>query len=298
MRRTLELPFPVDLRRSLRPLRVGKGDPTMLLGERAVIRATRTPDGPATIRADHEGDRIVAEAWGPGAEWVLEQAPALLGLLDDHSDFDPPVGLIRRLHREAPDVRMPRTGRVVEAHIPAVLGQRVSGFEAKRPYLQLVERFGEPAPGPGGLTLQPLPDRIAELPYYDLHLVGTEKKRADTLKRVCAHASRLEAAGLGGPGQLRERLEAIPGVGPWTSAEVARVAVGDADAVSVGDYHLKHLVCWALAREEQGSDGRMLELLEPYAPHRGRACLLLEDGHRNAQARRAPRQRIEPIAAR
>lgn len=297
MERHLPLPFPVDLRRSLRPLRVGRADPTVLLGERAVLRATRTPDGPATLRIDHEGDRLLATAWGPGAEWALEAAPGLVGLLDDAESFDPPAGLIRRLHREAPDLRLPRTGRVVEALIPAVLGQRVTSFEARRSFVQLVERFGEPAPGPGGLLLTPQPGRIAELGYYDLHLVGMEKKRADTLKRVCAHASRIEQAGLGSSAVLRERLEAIPGVGPWTSAEVARLALGDPDAVSVGDHHLKHLVCWALAREENGTDHRMLELLEPFAPHRGRACLLLEDGRLRAR-RKAPRQRIEPIVAR
>jgi 3-methyladenine DNA glycosylase/8-oxoguanine DNA glycosylase len=278
-------------------LRVGRGDPTIHLGERGILRASRTPEGPATLRVDHEGDRLVAEAWGPGATWALDAAPGLLGLLDDAEAFDPPPGLIRRLHREAPELRMPRTGRVVEALIPAVLGQRVTSFEARRSFVQLVERFGEPAPGPGGLVLPPLPERIAELGYYDLHLVGMEKKRADTLKRVCAHASRIEQAGLGSAAQLRERLEAIPGVGPWTSAEVARVALGDPDAVSVGDHHLKHLVAWALAREEQGTDHRMLELLEPFAPHRGRACLLLEDGRLRAR-RRAPRQGIQPLAAR
>jgi 3-methyladenine DNA glycosylase/8-oxoguanine DNA glycosylase len=297
MQRTLPLPFAVDLRRSLRPLRIGRADPTMHLTERTVLRATRTPEGPATLRVDHEGDRLAATAWGPGARWALEAAPGLCGLLDDSESFDPPPGLIRRLHREAPELRMPRTGRVVEALLPAVLAQRVTGFEARRSFVQLVERFGEPAPGPGGLLLTPLPERIAELGYYDLHLVGMEKKRADTLKRVCAHASRIEQAGLAGRAQLRERLEAIPGVGTWTSAEVSRTALGDPDAVSVGDYHLKHLVAWALAREEQGTDHRMLELLEPYAPHRGRACLLLEDGRLRAR-RRAPRQRIQPLAAR
>ncbi len=297
MDRTIPLPFAVDLRRSLRPLRVGRGDPTVHLGEHGLLRASRTPDGPSTIRIDHEGDRLVATAWGPGAEWALDAAPGLCGLLDDAEAFDPPAGLIRRLHREAPDLRMPRTGRVLDALIPAVLGQRVTGFEARRSFVQLVERFGEPAPGPGGLLLAPLPEQIAELGYYDLHLVGMEKKRADTLKRVCAHAARIEQSGLGSSAQLRERLEAIPGVGPWTSAEVARVALGDADAVSVGDYHLKHLVAWALAREEQGTDHRMLELLEPFAPHRGRACLLLEDGRIRAR-RKAPRQRIQPLAAR
>ena len=295
MQRVVPLPFAVDLRRSLRPLRVGRGDPTILLDERAVLRASRTPLGPATIRADHEGDRIVATAWGPGAEWILDHAPELLGLLDDHSDFDPPPGLIRRLHRAAPDLRMPRTGRVVEALIPAVLGQRVTAFEAHRSFVQLADKWGEPAPGPGGLRLLPLPDQIAELGYYDLHLIGMEKKRADTLKRACAHAARIELAGVGTTAQLRERLESIPGVGQWTSAEVSRIALGDPDAVSVGDYHLKHLVGWALAREERGSDARMLELLEPFAGHRGRACLLLEDGRLRAP-KRGPKQRIQPLS--
>lgn len=58
-------------------------------------------------------------------------------------------------------------------------------------------------------------------------------------------------------------------------AEVARIALGDADAVSVGDYHVPHLVSWALAGEPRGSDERMLELLEPFRPHRGRVQRLL-----------------------
>ncbi|MEQ1788041.1 MAG: DNA-3-methyladenine glycosylase 2 family protein, partial [Acidimicrobiales bacterium] len=133
--------------------------------------------------------------------------------------------------------------------------------------------------------------------YYDLHVVGVEKKRADTLKRACAHASRLEAAGLLTSAELRARLEAIPGIGPWTSAEVARIALGDADAVSVGDFHLKNLVAFALAGEPRGTDERMLELLEPFAGHRGRVCLLIESGGVSAP-RYGPRVRIQPIAGR
>jgi 3-methyladenine DNA glycosylase/8-oxoguanine DNA glycosylase len=181
--------------------------------------------------------------------------------------------------------------------MPAVLSQRVTGFEAKRSYRQLVERWGEPAPGPGGLRLPPLPGRVAELGYYDLHVVGVEKKRADTLKRVCAHAARLEAARELSPLDLRERLEAIPGVGPWTSAEVARVAVGDPDAVSVGDFHLKDVVTFALTGEARGSDSQMLELLEPFAGHRGRVCRLIESAGITTP-KLGPRQRIQPLAER
>ena len=83
----------------------------------------------------------------------------------------------------------------------------------------------------------------------------------------------------------------------WTSAEVARVAVGDADAVSVGDFHLKHLIAHALAGEPRGTDEHMLELLEPFAGHRGRVCVLIESAGITAP-RYGPRARIEPLAQR
>lgn len=296
-RRTITLPFAVDVRRSLTPLRLGKHDPTIYVVDGAVVAAMRTPQGPATLRAVLSSDQFNVEAWGDGAEWALEHAPGFLGCLDDRAGFDPADAVVRPLHRAADGLRLPRTGRVLDALIPAVLSQRVTGFEAKRSYRQLVERWGEPAPGPGGLRLAPQPRVIAELGYYDLHVIGIEKRRADALKRVCAHAARLEAVGTSAPEQLRDRLEAFAGVGPWTSAEVARVALGDSDAVSVGDFHLKHLVSWALAGEPRGTDARMLELLEPFDGHRGRVCVLLESSGLSAP-KHGPRQRIQPIAER
>jgi len=296
-RRTISLPFAVDIGASLSPLRVGRHDPTIRLSARAMVRASRTPDGPATVRAEQVGDAIEIDAWGEGAEWALEHAPGLLGCLDDRAGFEPLDGLVRRLQRDYDGLRLPRTDRVIESLIPAVVGQKVTSFEATRSYHQLVERWGAPAPGPGGLLLQPLPDQIAELGYYELHVIGMERRRADTLKRVCAHAARLEDAGTTTSEALRTRLHAIPGVGQWTSAEVARVVLGDPDAVSVGDFHLKNIVSWALAGEPRGSDARMLELLDPYAGHRGRVCRLLEAAHVHAPAR-GPRRPIEPLASR
>ena len=73
----------------------------------------------------------------------------------------------------------------------------------------------------------------------------------------------------------RQRLEAFPGVGPWTAAKVALVALGDPDAVQVGDYHLPHIVAYALEGKPRSTDERMLELLEPYRGHRARAVRLI-----------------------
>jgi 3-methyladenine DNA glycosylase/8-oxoguanine DNA glycosylase len=80
------------------------------------------------------------------------------------------------------------------------------------------------------------------------------------------------------------RLRAIPGVGPWTSARIAMLALGDPDAVLIGDLHLPHLVSSALAGEPRGSDERMLELLEPYRGHRARVVRLLMAGARSREA--------------
>jgi len=99
------------------------------------------------------------------------------------------------------------------------------------------------------------------------------------------------------PDAARRRLTAVPGLGEWSAAEIAAVALGDADAVSTGDYHLKHVVSWALAGEPRGSDDRMLELLEPYRGQRGRAIRLLELAGVQAPRRgpRKPLHRIEAI---
>jgi 3-methyladenine DNA glycosylase/8-oxoguanine DNA glycosylase len=119
--------------------------------------------------------------------------------------------------------------------------------------------------------------------------VGVEASRANTVRRAAARAGAVErAAAAAGPREARRVLAAIPGVGPWTLAHVAAQAFGDADAVPVGDYGLPHHVTWALRREPRGDDARMLELLAPYAGHRGRVVRLLLAGH-PGPPRRAPR---------
>ena len=98
----------------------------------------------------------------------------------------------------------------------------------------------------------------------------------------------------GDPAPAYARLRAIPGIGPWTAAEVGMRAFGDPDAVSVGDFHLPNMVAWALAGEPRGTDERMLELLEPYRGQRGRVLRLLELSG-VGPPRRAPRLSPQPI---
>jgi 3-methyladenine DNA glycosylase/8-oxoguanine DNA glycosylase len=267
---------PIDLRLTLGPLVRGAGDPTMRIVGAEVWRASRTPDGPVTARFGQANGGIDVETWGPGSEWLLELAPGWCGALDDDSGFAPSHDVVRNLWRRRPGLRIPRTGLVTERLIPVVLEQKVTGHEARRAYRRLANAPAEPAPGPPGLALPPEPERIAALPYYAFHPFGIERRRAEVLRSVCARAAWLDAAIDLPVAEAEQRIGMLRGLGPWSVAEVARTALGDADAVSVGDFHVPSIVAWALAGEPRGTDERMLELLEPYPPHRGRVQRLLE----------------------
>ena len=286
--RTYRTRRPVDLRLTLglvaRPA-------TMLVGDDGVWRATRTPEGGATLHLRSvSGGEVAARAWGSGATWAVDHVPDLIGDTDDIDDFRPPPGtIVGRLFRRLPGLRVPRTRAVAEFLVPVVLEQKVIGKEARRSYAALVRRFGEQAPGPvgvvpAGLRLPPAPAVLAAVPSFAFPRLGVEAKRADTLRRVAGSAARLDGCVDVPLPEAHARMRSVPGIGAWTAAEVAIVALGDSDAVSVGDYHLPNLVSWALAGEPRGTDERMIELLEPYRGHRGRVVRLLE-----RTVRRAPR---------
>ncbi|MEA3018860.1 MAG: hypothetical protein QOI47_384 [Actinomycetota bacterium] len=252
----------------------------MRLWDRGCWRATRTPIGAATLLLTVDGATVDAEAWGPGAAWALEHVGDLLGAHDDPSSFAPPPGLVRTMLRESggpASVRIGRSLAVAEALVPTVLEQRVTGPAARRSWRWLIHRLGEPAPGHlAGLRLPPSPAALASTPSWVFHRAGVERKRAQTITVAMHRARRLEETTAMSMVDAHRRLRAFPGIGPWTSNEVAVVALGDPDAVSVGDFHLKNLVSYALAGEPRGTDERMLELLEPYRGHRARAVRLIE----------------------
>ena len=281
--RDLAVEVPLDLGLVLGIHLRGHGDPTLRFeGPGRAWRATRTAHGPATMLLERTPGGVRARAWGPGAVAAVASLDALLGLDDDPARLVPRHPVVAAAARRLPGLRIGRTGAVLEALVPAILEQKITGDEARRTYRALIRVHGEPAPGPAGLRLPPAPEVLASLPYYAFHPLGLERRRADLVRAVARAAARLErlaapAAGLrGDPAAAYAVLRAFPGIGPWTAAEVGIRAFGDPDALSVGDFHLPNLVAWALAGEPRGTDERMLELLEPYRGQRGRVARLLE----------------------
>ena len=294
-----EAPFLLDVLRTVSVHRHGGSDPTFRYdAEGAIWRTSRTPDGPGTLRiaATGQGDTavqrppvVLAAAWGPGARWLLANLPDLLGASDDPSAFEPVHPRLRAITQALPGVRVGRSGRLFEALVPAVLEQKVVGAEAFRAWRWLLRRYGEPAPGPApaGMRVIPPPRLWASIPSWEWHRAGVEAVRARTVAAAARVAGRLEEVAQLAPAEADRRLRTIPGIGVWTSAEIRQRACGDADAVSVGDYHLPSLVGWTLAGRRT-DDAGMLELLAPYAGHRHRVTRLLEL-RGSAPPRRGPR---------
>ena len=306
--------FSVDVRLVLSVHRRGPRDPAFRVSpDGAVWRTSRTPDGAGTLRvtaaaaggpADSTtGGRgaavtvVSATAWGPGAAWLLDALPGLLGAQDDPAAFAPAHPRLRDLARRHGGPRVGRSGRVLEALVPAVLEQKVVTQEAYRAWRRLLLRFGDPAPGPApaGLRVFPPAQAWLRIPSWEWHLAGVEAVRARTIAAAARVAGRMEEAAAMPPAEADRRLQALPGIGPWTSAHVRQRACGDSDAVAVGDYNLPAAVGWTLAGRVT-DDAGMLELLAPYVGHRYRVTRLVELGGVRPP-RRGPRNAIRDYRA-
>jgi 3-methyladenine DNA glycosylase/8-oxoguanine DNA glycosylase len=265
----------LDLAGTLAPLRPGPGfDPTFTTSRDGLVRASATPAGPATLAVTPAGDgRLLARAWGAGADWALAHARDLLGLDDEPAPLAPAAPpALHEIARRARGVRLVRTHRVVEALVPVVLAQLVTGAEAARAFRRLVLAYSEPAPGPFAQLWLPLDAaRLRAIPAAAFPAAGALARQGATLHEIARRAARLEEAAAMDADTAERRLRAIPGVGAWTARSVLLHALGHADVVPFGDYHLPRHVAFALTGDDgPADDERLLALLEPVRGQRGR----------------------------
>lgn len=284
---------PLDIATTLRYLQRGPGDPTQRHTREGIWRAHRTPLGPVTLCVGRRSGEVVATAWGPGAPWALAGVPDLLGARDHPEDLpcDGVSPLVVDAHRQHAGMRQPRTGLVFDAVVPSVLEQKVTSVEAFRSWRELVRRHGEPAPGPApqGMTVPPDADTLAQLPDWEWHRAGIDGRRRSTIIAAARRATAIDRLAELDAAAARQRLLTLPGVGPWTAAEVTSRSHGDADTVPVGDFHLPSVVGMALTGRPL-DDAGLLEALAPYRPQRLRVIRLLAmvGGHRPRFAPRYP----------
>jgi hypothetical protein len=284
---------PLDLHATVAIHRRGGGDPTMTIDGAVIWHAARTPDGIATTALREVAPGVIrAAAWGPGAEWALAQVPALCGARDDATGFDATRHpIVAGAHHRHPGLRLGRTDLVFDALAGAILEQKVTGIQAFGAWRRLVTRFGQRAPGPTPRPLfaPPAIDDWRRIPSWAWHRAGVEPAQSRAVVEAARRGRSLVRAltdAVDGPARDAV-LTSVPGVGRWTAAETRARALGDPDAVSVGDYHLAHEIGFALTGTRTDDDG-MLRLLAAWPGQRQRVIRLVRmSGPR--EPRRGPR---------
>src|SRR5207245_2691205 len=153
-------------------------------------------------------------------------------------------------------LRISRTNAVVEALVPAILEQKVTGEEAHRSFRRLVRTYGETPPGPPAeiaalrLAMPPRSEVLALIPYHALHPLGLERRRADVIRTAASHARRLEELIDHPLDAAYRRLRAIPGAGASRRSE----------AVAEHDFATPPLAVWPVTLEGD------IVRLEPLSP--------------------------------
>ena len=294
--RTFGCPDPLDVPLTFGALVHGRHDPSSRIVGTSWWRAMNSPEGPVTVLvcADPGAAAVHVRAWGPGGAWAMEHAAGIVGLDDRPRDFTPAGGIVASLHRRLGGLRVVRLGTALDLAVATIIEQRVTTVEALRSWRMLVRRHGAPAPGGHDLVVPPPAGVLAALADREWRRIEVEERRSSAARRIALDAAGIERAVAAGTGPLERRLLGIRGVGVWTAAHVTHFASGDADAVPVGDWHLPRHVGNALAGEPRADDERMLELLEPFRPHRGRVWRLVVAGTR-PPPRRAPKARIHRL---
>ncbi len=273
----------IDLRSTLKPLGVFPRDPTTRWTATSFAKAVLTPQGAGVMRLTwgHDGT-TTAEAWGSGADWLIDRAPHWVGLHDDVDGFDPSLHqAVARLARQHPGIRLPAAGVIWQELLLVLLGQRVTTEEAMKSWTRLVYAWGEPAPGPCELRLPPSAEVVASKSYVELHRFNVERRRADAILLAARRSGRLEEAAAMTPADAKVRLSALPGLGDWTATSVITATHGDPDTIVLRDYGLPTMVNFAFTGDshrlsaDEGGDEIMCRHLAPWSGHRQRVVRLL-----------------------
>jgi AraC family transcriptional regulator, regulatory protein of adaptative response / DNA-3-methyladenine glycosylase II len=161
--------------------------------------------------------------------------------------------MLRASVERRPGIRVPGAVDGFELAARAVLGQQVSVAAARTLAGRLVERCGKPLTVARGALTHAFPDAAA-VADADLDGLGLTGGRMRTL-RALAHAvadDGLVIDPVADRDDVRRRLLALPGIGPWTADYVAMRALGDPDAFPATDLVLaRALGTDGAARAEQ-----------------------------------------------
>ncbi len=193
----------------------------------------------------------------------------------------------------SPGLRMPGAWDRFELALRAVLGQQVSVAGASTLAGRAARRFGTEVvtPFPGLDRASATPEVLAVADLEDIAAIGMPRSRANTIRELARFTA---AGGLQMPvgtscDDAVARLDAVPGIGPWTAHYIAMRALRYPDAFPSGDLGLRKAYGLLDGATATPSEAALARRSEAWRPWRAYAAATLW----HSLARRASRSRTK-----
>lgn len=238
---------PFDLLATVRLLQRRPNNRVDLWTGEAYVRALCVGGAAFACTVTAERDLVhVAVAPRPSKATAAELAQALTRVLG--LELPPGFGIpgsaahpkLRALARRLRGARPPRFPSLFEALCRIIPYQQLSLEAGIAVTARFVERFGRPLPSPAGpLIAFPDAERLASsrrAEFEGIGLSGAKLAAIQELARLVARGAlqEHELESLGSEAAL-QRLQELPGIGPWTAALVLLRGLGRMDVFPAGD---------------------------------------------------------------
>jgi DNA-3-methyladenine glycosylase II len=156
------------------------------------------------------------------------------------------------------------------ALLRAIVGQQLSTKAARTIYLRVIDLFG-------GAT--PSPEQLLEASEEDLRAAGLSGRKTEYIRDLASHVIRGELE-LDRLDQLPdekviEEIVAVRGLGQWTAEMFLLFHLERPDVLSGGDLGIRKAIQIEYGLEEMPPPKQVLEIGEPWRPHRSLASLYL-----------------------
>ncbi len=188
--------------------------------------------------------------------------PAMAALIERVGEID----LETRLRRRSEE----RPADAYGALLRAIVGQQLSTKAARTIYLRVLDLFD-------GST--PSPEQLLEAGEGDLRGAGLSGRKVEYIRDLAAHvlSGELELDRLDelSDEEATEELVAVRGLGRWTAEMFLLFHLKRPDVLSGGDLGIRKAVQIEYGLEEMPAPERVLEIGEPWHPHRSLASLYL-----------------------
>ena len=188
--------------------------------------------------------------------------PTMAALIDRIGTID----IATRLKRRSEE----RPNDAYGALLRAIVGQQLSTKAARTIYLRVIDLFG-------GST--PSPEQLLEAREEDLRAAGLSGRKTEYVRDLASHvlSGELELDRLGelSDEEVIAEIVAVRGLGQWTAEMFLLFHLERPDVLSGGDLGIRKAIQVEYGLEKMPPPTQVLEIGEPWRPHRSLASLYL-----------------------